>query len=147
MPPAAVQPSNSSIPTIAYSMFRQACSSDATLWTSSLVAFARPTRILYTRLMERPRLFRTQEFSPGVRAQEAKLPNIRGWTSSLSGTKRLLRYTFSSIQNSRSSAPHETIGCERAVEGWIRSPSTNIYPTTEIPLDRPAFRFNTKPYG
>jgi hypothetical protein len=33
-PPAAVQPLTSSTRTIAHSVFRQACSSDATLWTS-----------------------------------------------------------------------------------------------------------------
>ena len=93
--------------TIAYSMFRQACSSDATLWTSSLVTFARPTRILLTRLMEKPKLFTTLEFSPGVRGREAKLPITLGWTSSLSATEGLLRYTFSSIQNSCSSARYE----------------------------------------
>ena len=41
---------------------RPACSSGATLWTSSLETFARPTRTLHTRLKERPKLFTTLEF-------------------------------------------------------------------------------------
>jgi hypothetical protein len=44
---------------------------------------------------------------PGVRGRKAKLPITPGWTSSLSATEGLLRYTFSSIQNSRSSARYE----------------------------------------
>src|SRR5579872_5055613 len=84
-------------------MFRPGYSSDATLWTSLLVISARPTRILYIRPTERPKLFRTVEFSPGARVREVKLPSTLGWTSSLSATEGLLRYTFSSIQNSPSS--------------------------------------------
>jgi hypothetical protein len=68
---------------------------------------ARPTRILYTRLLERPKLFTTLEFSPGARVREAELPITPGWTSSLCATEGLLRYTFSSIRNSRSSARYE----------------------------------------
>jgi len=48
MPPAAVQPLTSSTLTTAYSMFRQACSSDATLWTSSPVTFATHPHFVYT---------------------------------------------------------------------------------------------------
>ena len=43
-----------------------------------------------------------------VRGREAKLPLTPGWTSSLSATEGLLRYTFSSVQNSRSSARYGT---------------------------------------
>src|SRR5258708_2187195 len=90
-------------------MCSQASSSDATLWTSLLVTSARPTRILFTHLMERPKLFTTLELSLGALVQKATVPITPGWTQSLSATEGLLRYTFFSIQNSRScgtTVPH-----------------------------------------